>query len=204
MWNVVEMQPFREHLKQWWKTATGISVLLAASGFAIITLFFPKTSNVLSATDLKYITSQNSTAIYPYVTAQLSTPERMIMPSVDLALNILDSSVEPVGNSWPLSNDNAHFANFTPRLGSQKGTMLLYGHNSIQVMRKSSGMKVGSELTIVDDNGKSWQFIMTKESIIKPEDVGFIYEDVPFRIVIFTCNGWNDEYRRLMFFSPKQ
>jgi LPXTG-site transpeptidase (sortase) family protein len=178
-------------------------VLLAVTGFAVSTVFFPKTSNVLGAADVKSVAYQTPSSAESDTEPQLSTPSRMIMPSVDLALNILDSTVQPTTNEWPLSDTDAQFANFTPKLGSQKGTMLLYGHNTVQVMRKTSDMKVGSELIIVDDHGKSLQFTMTQEKIIKPEDVGFIYEDVPFRIVIFTCNGWNDEYRRLMFFSPK-
>lgn len=199
------MQSFSIHFKEWWQTVVGMCVLVAVSTIAISTVFLPKANNALNTSDVNSVVNQAPAVSTPANTApQTTTPARMIMPSVDLALDIIDSTVQATTNDWPLSETNAHFANFTPKLGSQKGTMLLYGHNTPQVMRKTSDIKTGDTLTIVDNQGTSWQFTMTNEAIVKPENVGFIYEDVSFRIVIFTCNGWNDEYRRLMYFEPLQ
>jgi len=55
---------------------------------------------------------------------------------------------------------------------------------------------------LIDENNRNWRFTLDKTENVKPESVGFIYEDVPFRVVIFTCNGWNDQFRRLMYFTP--
>ncbi len=132
----------------------------------------------------------------------ITKPKRVIMPTINLGLDIIDATIDVGTNSWPLSDSSAQYANFTSGLGNKRGTMLLYGHNTNQVMLSTARLSVGDEIVVIDENGTSWRFRYMDEKIITPEEVGFIYEDVPFRVVMFTCNGWNDQYRRLMFFEP--
>lgn len=132
----------------------------------------------------------------------LSTPIRMILPTVNISLDIHNAMVDKSKNEWPLSDTMAEYANFTSALGNERGTLLLYGHNQVQVLRRTENLQIGDKLVLVDNNKKTWNFSYYKDQIVRPEEVGFIYEEVPFRVVIFTCNGWNDEFRRLMFFSP--
>lgn len=135
------------------------------------------------------------------MSAQLTVPSRLIMPTINVALDIEDSSIQVETNEWPLSDDAVHFANFTSRLGEDRGTMLLYGHNTQQLLRSTQDLQFGDEMSLVDERGKVWRFAFVDEKIITPEQVEFIYEDVPFRVVMFTCNGWADQYRRLMYFE---
>ena len=133
---------------------------------------------------------------------QLSRPERLIIPSVNIGIDILNSTIDVETNEWPLSDDAVHYANFTSSLGNERGTLLLYGHNSWPVLRNTEDLSIGDSMFLVDENGRTWEFTLSEEKIITPEQVEFIYEDVPFRVAMFTCNGWADQYRRLMFFTP--
>ena len=197
-----EMQAFLSRTKEWGFTALGLvttGVILCAALYG--TYFSHMSSPSLKASDRASL----STTHIPVITTDIpatSKPARILLPSVNLALDIDDATIDISTNVWPLSETNAQYANFTSKLGSERGTMLLYGHNTWPVMRKTGDLKIGDTLAIVDENGKTWQFRLEKEEIVVPENVGFIYEDVPFRVVMFTCNGWNDQYRRLMFFSP--
>lgn len=136
------------------------------------------------------------------VTVKQTRPTRMILPTLNLGIGISTVSVKPAEDYWPLGKTEVQYADFTPRLGSERGTMLLYGHNSWPVLRKSNDLRLGDELVLVDQADQQWRFRLSGVRNVTPEQVGFIYEDTPFRVVVFTCNGWNDEYRRLMYFEP--
>lgn len=198
------MQLFLKFAKEWGSTTLGLVGTVTALLIAgYIAYFSHNDAPTLQTNDVQILsTSQSSKAPAATHETTVTKPVRLLLPSVNLAVNIDDATIDITTNEWPLSASNAQYANFTPGLGSKKGTMLVYGHNTWSVMRKTGDLQIGDQLALIDQNNKSWQFILTKEEIIVPENVGFIYEDVPFRVVIFTCNGWNDQYRRLMFFEP--
>ena len=156
----------------------------------------------ITAADERHVEEASSVAATKPEKVATQPPVRMILPTVDIGLDIVNATIDADTNEWPLSDTTAQYANFTPGLGSERGTMLLYGHNSWPVLRKSNDLEVGDGLVLVDAAGKQWRFVLEEMENVTPEQVGFIYEDTPFRVVIFTCNGWNDQYRRLMYFTP--
>lgn len=133
----------------------------------------------------------------------ITKPQRVLLPSINVGLNVIDSTIAMTTNEWPLSASDAHYANFTPGLGSKKGTLLLYGHATEPVLGRTSSLRVGDPLALIDEHDQVWEFVLTHEENIMPANVSFIYEDVPFRVAVFTCYGWNNQYRHLMYFSPK-
>lgn len=200
-WNVVELQAFLKFSKDWGNTILGLILLAALLISATYLAYFSyPAAPTLQISDIRSLKTNIVTS--PQHKIIITKPTRLLLPSVNLAVDIDDATIDIKKNDWPLSSTNAQYANFTPGLGSKKGTMLIYGHNTWQVMRKTNDLKVGDILTLIDTNGRAWRFIMTNEENITPENVGFIYEDVPFRVVVFTCNGFYDQYRRLMYFSP--
>lgn len=199
------MQSLLKFTKDWGYTALGLFTLVVIMVFSVYFTYLSHVSvSTLAPTDIDRLLSsdfqiESSQAVESIVTTK---PVRLLLPSVNLAVNIDDATINTLTNEWPLSSNSAQYADFTPGLGSQKGTMLIYGHNTWAVMRKTGDLNIGDELALIDQNKKVWKFTLTREENIVPQDVGFIYEDVAFRVVMFTCNGWNDQYRRLMFFSP--
>ncbi|MGE5327739.1 MAG: sortase domain-bontaining protein [Thiobacillus sp.] len=152
----------------------------------------------ISDADSKIISSKPQTQKENTVTQ----PVRMIIPAIELAVNVDSATVDLATNNWPLSDTSAQYANFTPGLGSSDGTMLIYGHHTWEVLRRTDNIKIGDELNLIDNKGRVWRFSLAKQQDVVPTDIGFIYEKTPFRVVAFTCNGPNDQYRRLMFFKP--
>lgn len=203
----VVMQLLHKSIGEWGSTVFGFIILIVAGSVAINAIFFSReTASNLQSSDTGRLALMegSSTVTATTITQQaITTPLRMLLPTVNLALDIDNSTINIESNIWPLSDTAAHYANFTPGLGSERGTMLLYGHNTSSVMRQSNDLTIGDELVLIDENNRNWRFTLDKTENVKPESVGFIYEDVPFRVVIFTCNGWNDQFRRLMYFTPR-
>lgn len=179
-----------------------VLIIMIVGAVGILCATGPGGRQTITAQDKKRLAVVTSASVNITAAVPVTQPVRMLLPSIDTGLDVADATIEPKSNTWPLSDTTAQYANFTPGLGSLRGTMLLYGHNSWPVLRKSNDLQLGDELILIDRSDRQWSFRLTEVRNVTPEEVGFIYEDTPFRVVIFTCNGWNDEYRRLMYFEP--
>lgn len=192
-------------LKQWVYPAAGLIIMVTLCVFSIGALLksygFGQQQTIQPA-DAHYAAVEGNNDNEEEEEVEPTTPKRLLLPSVDLGIDIIDSTIGVESNEWPLSDTSSHYANFTPGLGSDRGTLLLYGHNTWSALRKTSDLEVGDKLVLIDENNRRWKFKLTRQEKVTPDKVEFIYEDVPFRVVLFTCDGWNDQYRRLMYFEP--
>lgn len=179
-----------------------VLIIMIVGAVGILCATGPGGRQTITAQDKKRLAVVTPASVNITAAAPVTRPVRMLLPSIDTGLDVADATVDTKLNVWPLSDAAAQYANFTPGLGSKKGTMLLYGHNSWPVLRKSNDLRLGDELVLVDQADQQWRFRLSEVRNVTPDQVGFIYEDTPFRVVVFTCNGWNDEYRRLMYFEP--
>lgn len=203
------VQRLRDITERWGSTAFGMAVLAVLSLFALHTVFTSQgigRQSTLSASDTRQLSHTDHLPTASITLEEekdpITVPKRVVLPAIELGLDVINSSVIVATNYWPLSVGSAHYANFTPGLGSKEGTLLLYGHATRSVLGKTDGLKIGDELVLIDENDRPWKFAFTRQENVTPENVHFIYEDTPFRVVVFTCYGWNNEYRRLMYFSP--
>lgn len=196
------MQSRFRSVKLWYREALSLLITFLLVVGASYVVFFdnPQPVSGLSEIDRqKLVTAQQ---VSPQDIVSFSTPTRLLLPTIDVAIDVDNSSIDVQTNTWPLSDDRVHFANFTPKLGNTRGTLLMYGHNTPSVLSATADLAIGDEMVLIDEKGVSWRFTLEREEKITPEQVGFIYEDVPFRVVMFTCDGWGDQFRRLMYFSP--
>lgn len=189
-------------IKQWYREGLSLLVTFLLVVGASYVVFFdnPQPVSGLSEIDRQKLATNQQASSQDM--ASFTTPTRLLLPTIDVAIDIVDSSIDVKTNTWPLSDTQVHFANFTPKLGNTRGTLLLYGHNTPAVLSATANLSIGDEMVLVDEKGISWKFTLEREENITPDQVGFIYEDVPFRVVMFTCAGWGDQYRRLMYFAP--
>lgn len=207
--NVRAVQSLRKLIKKWGMTSAGLLLMPIIIIAAIGTMYVPwgyGQQPTLQPSDISQLSQKPEQA--PTVTveekkpAPITKPQRILMPSINLGLDVIDSTITIPTNEWPLSDTNAHYANFTPGLGSEKGTLLLYGHATQAVLGETHNLTIGDPLVLIDSENKIWQFTLQREELVSPAQVSFIYEDTPFRVVVFTCYGWNNEYRNLMYFTP--
>ncbi len=206
--NASAVQSLRNMAKRWGAVIFGIAVLMALTLVSLRTVLASQgigQASTISTADMRQLSHTDQPPVASTVTKEkipITTPKRMLLPTIELGLDVINSTVNTTTGDWPLSITSAHYANFTPGLGSKKGTLLLYGHATWSVLGKTNSLKIGDELVLLDENEHSWRFALVQEKNVTPEQVDFIYEDVPFRVVIFTCYGWSNEYRHLMYFSP--
>lgn len=129
-------------------------------------------------------------------------PASISFPTIDHAIGVVPSHVDTKTSGWPLSHTAVHYATFTPDLNAASGTTVLYGHNQPSILRPLENVRLGDGVSIIDQSGVESRFVLNKIETVSPRETGFIYEQTPHRVVLITCYGLFDEFRKLYFLEP--
>ena len=129
-------------------------------------------------------------------------PSRLLIPSVDIDLAIMDGSYDPVQKRWLVNGDKIHYVTNTPFANNKKGNTILYGHYYQWVLGKTDKLKRGDTLYIFTANDKVFKYKLIKSEIVQPNvtDVFKVNTEEPV-ISLITCEGRFAQARRLMYFK---
>jgi LPXTG-site transpeptidase (sortase) family protein len=125
-------------------------------------------------------------------------PIRLTLPSQNIDLEIIDGEYED--NKWTLTRDKAQYATITPILNNEAGNTLIYGHNTPAVFNPTKDLKVGDYLYIYSET-HIFIYSYHSDKLVLPTDTTIFNELTGPQVTLLTCNGWTDQYRRLMFFK---
>lgn len=187
-------------------------VLLSASGITLINLtknsrLTGKVSSQAAAqvTATPTITPAPTLTTTPNAISATPVPDygkpvKLSIPRLNINLAIANGGI--VNNDWELSEDKAHYALMTSKPNPTEGNTLIYGHNTSRVFWRTKDLKAGDTLIIETDAGKVIEYSFSSYDLVVPTDLSvFQYQGKP-RVTLLTCNGWNDKYRKLMYFFP--
>jgi LPXTG-site transpeptidase (sortase) family protein len=129
------------------------------------------------------------------------TPIHIIIPHAHIDLDVEKGSYNFMSKTWNLAPNKAFFADITKSPNSQTGNTLIYGHNTQQVFLNTRYLKQGDELYVLTNNNKKYVYTFEKSELVDPDDVTIISYQGPPQLTLLTCNGANDQWRRLMYFK---
>lgn len=128
-------------------------------------------------------------------------PIRLVIDELELDLPIAKGEFDPVSGTWTISYAAAFYATPTPLVNDSAGTTLIYGHNDWRVFNILHLLDPGDKLRIYTKEGKVFHYVFKSAQNVKPTDVTAIRNDGPPKVILQTCTGnWN-EWRRLFEFS---
>lgn len=128
-------------------------------------------------------------------------PVRIVVPSVNVDLNVADGLYNQKTGKWTLSNDKAHYAMITPFANNIEGNTFIYGHNRRSVFAPLLKLKVGEKAYVYTDNKKVFEYTLRSYKDVDPTDASlFAYEGKPI-LTLQTCSGTWYQDRRLFTFD---
>lgn len=134
--------------------------------------------------------------------ALTQAPIRLQLPRQQIDLSILMGSFNKSLDDWYIDDKNAFFATLSSLPAQDTNTSIIYGHNTDAVLGKTISIQRGDSLLLTHSDGRitKWRFVSDK--FVEPDDVKIFsrQSEVP-TVVLLTCNGSNNERRRLMFFE---
>lgn len=128
-------------------------------------------------------------------------PGRLVIPSLNINLEVVDGTYNAENASWTLSKDKAHYALPTQLPNNDSGNTLIYGHYRPEVFARLHKITPGSQVALETENGYRFVYTFQEVETVNPADTSvFTYSGVP-RLTIQTCTGAFMQNRQLFYFS---
>jgi sortase (surface protein transpeptidase) len=137
-------------------------------------------------------------------TAKLQgTPNRILVPSLNIDLPVVSQSYSPVLKSWPVSAATANYATETVLINNFHGQSLIYGHDIRSVFEPLLGLKPNAIVYIYTDNGHVFKYTYSGSHDVSPRQTTIVADmaNQPAGLNLITCDGDYFQYRHVMNFK---
>lgn len=129
-------------------------------------------------------------------------PTRISIAGLGLDLSVQLGSYQADGN-WTLDDHNSFYAAPSVPANNEKGTTLIYGHNTKPVFKNLKNLTPGNELIVQTDSGYTFTYEYSFVSDVDPGDVSIFNTENTPNITLQTCSGAWDELRSMYTFTLK-
>lgn len=128
-------------------------------------------------------------------------PVALYIPTLGLQKKVEPGVYDFRTKSWNVSSKYPHFATLSARPNKIAGTTVIYAHNSAGLFKNITTLSAGDGVTIKVSDGRSFSYIFSHSELVSPTDISLFSEDSRPRLILLTCEGKNDEFRRLVYFT---
>jgi LPXTG-site transpeptidase (sortase) family protein len=112
---------------------------------------------------------------------------------------ITDGTV--LNDNWTLSSDKAIYVISSAR-PSTNGNIVIYGHNTREVLGNIRALKGYERITLTLSNGEQRIYKVTRMHQVLPTDVSWIQTTTKETLTLFTCAGFADAERFMVQAEP--
>ncbi|MFH0943529.1 MAG: sortase [Candidatus Beckwithbacteria bacterium] len=118
----------------------------------------------------------------------------------------LDLAVEPAvvnDGSWEISDSGvSHWASSANP--GDKGNIVIYGHNKLNLFGPIRWLNVGDEIKLIDVNGIDHIYQIAETVTVKTNQIEYIQPKNEEVLTLYTCSGFFDKDRYLVISRPVQ
>jgi len=119
-------------------------------------------------------------------------PAKIYIPKLERTLDISDGFIKD--NRWIVSQTGVSYLINSGRLG-EPGNVVLYGHNTRDVLGRLWMVQVGDIVEVTDSEGNIYKFEIFERKEVKPNSVEILESTKDSRLTIYTCSGFLDTAR---------
>ncbi len=121
-----------------------------------------------------------------------SKPLRISIPKIERELQISDGFV--TDNRWTVARSGVSYLTTSGGLG-QAGNVVLYGHNTKDVLGGLWKVQNGDIVEVAASDGKVYKYEIFERKEVKPNAVEILDNVGDSRLTIYTCSGFLDTAR---------
>lgn len=187
--------PKRKKLKPFWKRINSLSLttrILFIIGFflIIIPIYFYTNETI----QLAFFTPN-----VPVIPQRFAAPVEIIVPAVNIDLPIKEELISH--GAWSIA-DNAISHLYTSARPGENGPIILYGHNTNDRFGPIRWLSTGQKITLKTTDGKTHSYIIFKTEEVSPSQINLLNHVNKETLILYTCDGFADLQRFLVFASP--
>ena len=119
-------------------------------------------------------------------------PAKLNIPKIERTLDISDGFVED--NRWKISSTGVSYLITSGKLG-EVGNVVLYGHNTRDVLGGLWRVQNGDIVEVTGEDGKIFKYEIFERKEVKPNAVEILDQTDDSRLTIYTCSGFLDTAR---------
>lgn len=181
-----------------------VNKLMLISGVMLLTfsvirlvylLLWPQFFNKLVSFNLlgKSELSHSQVIVEPTQNKQVFySPQRIIIHKLGIDVTVDDGGF--LDDEWILFDSKASFLP-TSGLPGEGFNTIIYAHNKPKLFGGLKKLKIGDEISLIDNKNKQFSYKVVSINQVDPELVRAIKSDLVNTLTLFTCDGALDEYR---------
>jgi len=123
-------------------------------------------------------------------------PVRIVAPTVNVDMPIVDGFYDTSTREWTLYADKAQFAAMTTEPNDKSGQTFIYGHATQRVFGKLLNMKAGEQVYVYTSNGYKFVYQLKETQVVSPTNTGILNYNGSPRLLLQTCVGTFSENRK--------
>ena len=123
-------------------------------------------------------------------------PLRIIIPSVAIDLKVYDSEV--VNGTWEVPEKAAGYGSGSSFLDENHGNSIVFAHARNGMFRNLNLLQTNDVINLVGDEGHVYTYRVIEIQKILPDEIDKVKLLGKHHLTLFTCDGFNDEYRLLV------
>lgn len=127
--------------------------------------------------------------------------ESISIPAIDINLPISKTWIRD-GN-WEIKKDTVSHLQVDGPL-REKGTIVLYAHNSPEMFGEISTLKKGVAIELVTKTKEIKKFRVSETEIVYPRQIEVLFEGPKDTLILYTCYGSFDSQRFVVKASPSE
>lgn len=128
-------------------------------------------------------------------------PVRIVMPSLNIDIKVVDGEYNRASGEWTLSRDKAQFALPSVQPNNESGNTLIYGHYRTEVFAALHTIQPSAVAYITTANGYKFSYTFTTSQAFDPTDTTIFRYQGPPRLTVQTCSGNYFQHRQMFYFT---
>lgn len=126
-------------------------------------------------------------------------PSVIVIPEYDITLPVEESQI--TGQNWEISQVGAsHLVNSA--IPGENNTIILYGHNKNSLFGSIKKIDLNKEIYLISKSGKIHKYRVVRTRTVNADDVSALSQISGETVVFYTCAGFADSKRFIVFAKP--
>ncbi len=138
-------------------------------------------------------------AIVPTTIHLTARPTEIRIPKVQIDLPIYETVI--ANNIWQIADNGASHLAISAHPG-EKGTDIIYGHNTNDRFGPIRWLNVGDTITITSADKKIYTYHITQISTVDPNKPTILTSQKGETLLLYTCTGFADLQRFVIVAKP--
>lgn len=127
-------------------------------------------------------------------------PTKIIIPQVHVDLPIRETAISH--GIWDIAEDAISHLTISAD-PSEKGVIILYGHNTNDRFGPIRWLSVGQKITLMTKDKKAHHYTITATKDVSANDVSVLTSVHTETLILYTCDGFADLQRFVVIAKPK-